>query len=96
MYNKYDVIWKNELKQIQKKIKKEISKLESKVLRTRGQLGRTLELMEAIIEFNNSFYYAYAPLRKKVFVLNSMLEQEDLIQISKVINSFNKVTKINL
>lgn len=96
VYNKYDFVWKNELKQIQKEIKKEISKLESKVLRTRGQLGRTLELMEAIIEFNNSFYYAYAPLRKKVFVLNSMLEQEDLIQISKVINSFNKVTKINL
>ena len=96
LYNKYDFVWKNELKQIQKEIKKEISKLESKVLRTRGQLGRTLELMKAIIEFNNSFYYAYAPLRKKVFVLNSMLEQEDLIQISKVINSFNKVTKINL
>lgn len=96
VYNKYDFVWKNELKQIQKEIKKEISKLESKVLRTRGQLGRTLELMEAIIEFNNSFYYAYAPLRKKIFVLNSMLEQEDLIQISKVINSFNKVTKINL
>lgn len=96
VYNKYDFVRKNELKQIQKEIKEEISKLESKVLGTRGQLGRTLELMEAIIEFNNSFYYAYAPLRKKVFVLNSMLEQEDLIQISKVINSFNKVTKINL
>lgn len=96
VYNKYNFVWKNELKQIQKEIKKEISKLESKVLRTRGQLGRTLELMEAIIEFNNSFYYAYAPLRKKVFVLNSMLEQEDLIQISKVINSFNRLTKINL
>lgn len=83
---------KEEMSRVQTYIKNEISKIESQLLKGRGQLARTLEIMEAIIRFNNKFYCTYAPLRNKVFSLKYTLDEQDSNNIIRELTAFKNIS----
>lgn len=95
-FEKYTYVNKSVLREIQQSVKKDISRIETDLLKGRGRLARTIEVMESIVEFNNQFIKTYVPLRKKVFYSDFALTQEEMINLARVLTFFKGRSTQNL
>ena len=96
VFEKYTKINKTALREIQESVKKNISRIETDLLKGRGRLARTIEVMESIIQFNNQFIKTYVPLRKKVFFSDDTLSKEDMIDLARELTFFKERSIQNL